>query len=582
MAPRSSLAPYQRNSGGGDNTRNAEVADLLEKLSLLSEAGGEDRFKVIAYRRASTSVRNLGEAIEEVWKRGDLEKIQFIGGGIAKKIDEYLRTGKLEFLEKLQRNVPEGAVELMGVSGIGPRTAYKLAKDNGIKSVAQLKEALVSGRLADVLGAVNSKRILEAVNEAKPAKRRMLLVEANELSKDIVAYFRQEDVIVESAGSLRRGKETVGDLDILSVDAKAAKVLVGYPGVDRVIESGPTRTSVFMKNGVQVDIRVVKKTQYGAAMIYFTGSKDHNIALRNIAISKGWTLNEYGLDDLNTEKTIAGETERQVYKKLGLEYIQPELREARGEIDAAREGKLPDLVEVGDLRGDLQMHSTWSDGSDELETMARAAKERGYEYVAFTDHSVSIGVANGLSEERFRKQWKVIDELNDELKPFRILKSVEAEVRSDGSLDYDATFFENFDIVGASIHQSFRQSPEKLTGRAIRALNNPAVNILFHPTNRMIGQREGNPIDLPKVIKTAKDLGKMLEIDGSPNRLDLDDVWARRAMEEGVILSIDSDAHGTGELENVDYGVTVARRAWLEKKDVLNTLSLKSLLKKLH
>ena len=255
-----------------------------------------------------------------------------------------------------------------------------------------------------------------------------------------------------------------------------------------MIESGPTKTSVFLKNGVQVDVRVVKKTQYGAALIYFTGSKDHNIALRNIAIDKGWTLNEYGLADLNTEKTIAGETETQVYKKLGLEYIPPELREARGEIEAAREGKLPDLVEVGDLRGDLQMHSTWSDGSDELEKMARAAKGRGYEYVAFTDHSVSVGVANGLTEERFRKQWKAIDELNDELKPFRILKSVEAEVRSDGSLDYDKSFFENFDIVGASIHQSFRQSPEKLTERAIKALTHPSVDILFHPTNRMIGQ----------------------------------------------------------------------------------------------
>jgi DNA polymerase (family 10) len=578
---RSSRALCRRSSDGGDSTRNAEVAELLERLSLLSEVSGEDRFKVIAYRRASTSVRNLDEDIEEVWRRGDLEKIQYVGEGIAKKIDEYLRTGKLAFLGKLEKNVPVGAVELMSVPGIGPRIAYKLAKDNGVTSIAQLKEGLSSGRLADVLGVVNSKRILEAIEKMKSGPSRMLLVEATYLSRDLVRYFQEQGAKVEVAGSLRRGKSTIGDLDLLSTNEGAAKSLVTYSGVDRVMESGPTKTSVLLKNGVQVDVRVVKREEYGAALLYFTGSKEHNIILRNIAIEKRWKLNEYGLTDINASQRIAGKTEREVYAKLGLEYIPPELREARGEIEAAREGKLPDLVEVGDVRGDLQMHSTWSDGSDELEKMAVAAKERGYEYVAFTDHSVSVGVANGLSEERFRKQWKAIDDLNEELKPFRILKSVEAEVRSDGSLDYDESFFENFDIVGASIHQSYRQSPEKLTERAIKALTNPSVDILFHPTNRLIGRREGNPIDLPKVIRAAKEEGKMLEIDGSPSRLDLDEIWARRAMEEGVKIAIDSDAHSTGELENMEYGVTVARRAWLESKNVANALSLKGFLKML-
>lgn len=562
-------------------TRNHDVAELLERLSLLSEASGDDRFKAIAYRRAATSVKNLSEDIEDVWKRGDLTQIPYIGEGIAKKIDEYLRTGKLKFLEELEKRVPEGTTELMQVSGIGPRTAYKLSKEYGVKSIAQLRAELGAGKLNKALGEVMSKKILESVGKMKTGQSRMLLVEAIHLSRDLVSYFEAQGVKVDVAGSLRRGKSTVGDLDILCSDRRGSEILVSFPGVERVIESGPTRTSVVLRNGVQVDVRVLGKEEYGAALLYFTGSKDHNILLRNLAIEKKMKLNEYGLFDVKTGRRIAGKTEREVYRKLGLDYIPPELREARGEVEAAREGRLPALVEVGDLRGDLQMHSTWSDGADKLGEMARAAKDRGYEYVAVTDHSFSAGIANGLSEERFRRQWKEIDELNDELKPFRILKAVEAEVRSDGGLDYDSQFLENFEMVGASIHQAYRQSPEKLTERAVKALTNPAVDVLFHPTNRLIGEREGNPIDLPKIIGTAKENGKMLEIDGSPMRLDLDEVWARRAMEEGVPLMVDSDAHSAGELENTEYGIIVARRAWLEKKDVANTLPLQELLRKL-
>ena len=561
--------------------KNHDVAELLEKLSLLSEAAGEDRFKAIAYRRASTSIKNLGEDIEDVWRRGELEQIQYVGSGIAKKIDEYLRTGKLEFLDKLLKQVPEGALDLMQVHGVGPRTAYKLSKDYGVKTVAQLKAELSEGKLDDALGAVMAKRILESVEKMKPGQNRMLLVEAIYLSRDIEGYFRSEGVEVETAGSLRRRKETVGDLDVLTSDPRAVKLITEYAGVERVLESGTTRTSVVLKNGVQLDLRVIDRQDYGAALLYFTGSKDHNILLRNLALKKGWTLNEYELSEVKTGKRVAGATEAEVYEALGLSYIPPELREARGEVEAAREGKLPRLLEPGDLKGDLQMHTTWSDGADELEVMAKAAQERGYEYIAVTDHSASVGVANGLSEERFRKQWKAIDELNEKMKPFRILKGVEAEVRSDGNLDYDRAFLENFDFVGASIHQAFRHSPEKLTERAVIALSHPSVDILFHPTNRLIGKRDPNPLDMPKVIATAKDSGKMLEVDGSPMRLDLDDVWARRAMEEGVTLMIDSDAHSTGELENVEYGTMVARRAWLEKKNVANTLGVKPLLKRL-
>jgi DNA polymerase (family 10) len=316
-------------------------------------------------------------------------------------------------------------------------------------------------------------------------------------------------------------------------------------------------------------------------LLYFTGSKDHNVELRRIAIDLGWKLNEYGLFGAKDQKRIAGSAESEVYRKLGLRYIEPEIRENRGEIEAAKAGKLPHLIELKDLRGDMHMHSTWSDGREELEQMALAAKARGYEYMTISDHSVGVGIANGLTEERFRKQWKVVDALNEKLAPFRILKGVEAEVKGDGSLDFDDKFFKEFDIVGTSIHQGLRQSPEKLTERAVIVLSNPSVDFLCHPTNRLIGRREGHPLDLTKVIKTAKENGKMLEIDGQPNRMDLDDIWSRKAMEEGVPIVVDSDSHSSGELENVRFGIDVARRGWLEAKNVFNTLSLKDVTRRL-
>jgi len=559
--------------------RNHDVAELLDRMAQLSEAAGEDRFKVIAYRRAATSVRNLEEDVEAVWKRAELEEIKYVGAAIAKKIDEYLSTGRLEAVEKMEKKVPTGTLELMKVPGIGPKTAFKLATSYHVKSIEELRVGLASGALTEAVGQVMAKKLAEEVEKIKEGGSRMLLVEAFQLAAQLVAYFDEMGIDVHPAGSLRRGCNTVGDIDLLTTDAKAADAFVSYPMVDRVIERGPTRVSVFLKTGTQVDLRIVKEDELGSALIYFTGSKQHNIELRSLAMERGWKLNEYALADAKTGRVVASKTEEEVYAKLGLEYIQPELREARGEVEAAREGKLPNLLTVEDLKGDLQMHSTWSDGSAELERMARVAMESGYEYVAFTDHSVSVGIANGLSEERFRRQWKAIDDLNEKLKPFRILKAVEAEVRSDGSLDFERSFFDQFDVVGASIHQAYRQPPEKLTERAIKALEHPSVDILFHPTNRIIGRRQGNPLDLPKVIRTAKDNGKMLEIDGAPNRLDLDEVWARRAMQEGVKLVVDSDAHSPGELKNVQFGVAVARRAWLERKDIANTLPLRDLLK---
>jgi DNA polymerase (family 10) len=559
--------------------RNGEVADLLERIALLLEASGEEeRFKVVAYRRAANSVRNLERDIEEVWKSGELTEVQYVGEGIAKKIDEYLKTGKLGYLEELERKVPKGAPELMKVQGIGPKTAYKLASRFGIRSVAELSAALKEGRLDDVFGESVRASLLKAIERLESYEKRMLLPEAEAHFEAVSRYFESKGVGVGMAGSLRRGKSTVGDLDILCTDGRATSLLARFSQVGQVLESGPKRTSVRLKDGVQVDVRVFDAEEYGAAMMYFTGSKDHNIALRNMAIEKGWKLNEYGLFDVKTGERVAGRTEQEVYAKLGLQYIPPELRENRGEIEAARSGKLPRLVRFDEIRGDLQVHSTWSDGSDTLADMAREAMEIGYEYIAFTDHSVSARIANGLTEQRFRKQWREIDRLNDELAPFRIIKAVELEIGPDGSLDYDRKFLNEFELVGASLHQSFRQQPEKLTERVVKALSDPSVDFLCHPTNRLIGKREANPIDMEKVISAARDGGKMLEIDGQPNRLDMDEYWAKRAMEEGVPIVVNSDAHSAGELDNMAYGVLVARRAWLQARDIVNTKSLRALL----
>jgi len=557
--------------------KNAEVAELLDRLGELVEANGEDRFKVIAYRRAATSIRNMDEDIEKFWREDRLQEIKYVGEGIAKKIDEYLRTGKLQLLERLREKTPAGVPLLMKVQGVGPRTAYHLSHDLGITSVEMLRKALGEGRLDSEFGPTVREAFRVGIDRLQSFEKRLLLPEAEAVFQKMASYFGALGIEVGMAGSLRRGKSTVGDLDLLSTDKRVIGAIKGCPGVAQVLESGPRRTSVKLDDGVQVDVRLFSREEYGAALVYFTGSKDHNIAMRNLAIEKGWKLNEYGLFDKSGER-LAGEDEEGIYRRLGLAYVPPELRENRGEIEAAKDGKLPHLLEYKDIKGDLQMHTTWSDGSASLEDMARGAKEKGYEYMAITDHSVSVRVANGLSEERFRREWKEIDELNDELSPFKILKAVELEIRSDGSLDFQREFLEEFDLIGASLHQSFRQDAAKLTERVVMALTNPCVDFLCHPTNRLIGRREGNPIDQTRVIRTARDNGKMLEIDGEPDRLDMDESWARRAAEEGVPIVIDSDAHSVGELDNISYGVTVARRAWLEAKDVVNTKSLKGFL----
>ncbi len=559
--------------------RNQEVAALLSRMALLLEANGESRFKSAAYQKAARVVGGLADDVEGLARAGGLRDLPGIGEGIAKNVEEYLATGRVEYLDRLERGVPEGAVALMAVPGIGPKTAFRLARDHGIRSVEVLRKELDSGGLRDALGKGASDRIRAEIETLQAGLGRVLLPEAEALAQDMVSYARSSGCTLEVAGSLRRGRETVGDIDLLSLDGRALEILGGYGNVARTLERGSRKGSYVLHNGLRVDLLVAERGGHGAAMMHFTGSREHNVAMRSLALGKGLRLNEYGLYEGGVR--VAGETEEGVFSELGLQYIPPELREGRGEVEAAKDGHIPELVKGKDVRGDLQMHSRWSDGTAEIEAMATAAMEMGYEYVAITDHSFSARLAHGLSEERFKEQWKEVDRLNDRLAPFRVLKGVEAEVGGDGGLDFGREFLDEFDLVGVSMHQGYGQSAEKLTERAVRALSHPSVDYMCHPTNRLIGTRRGHMLDLRRVIAAARDSGVMLEIDAQPNRLDLDDVWSRKAAEEGVGMFIDSDAHSVDQLENVRFGVLTARRAWLEKKHVANTRGLKSLLRML-
>ncbi|MEM0287828.1 MAG: DNA polymerase/3'-5' exonuclease PolX [Nitrososphaerota archaeon] len=561
--------------------KNSEIADLLDRTALLLEAVGENRFKIVAFRRAAKNVRNLSEDIEDVWNTGGLEQLPGIGKGIAKKIDEYIRTGKITYLQKLENQVPQAAIDLMAIPGIGPRTAFKLTKEHGIQNIDSLREAIQNGSLDDFFGPTIRKKIISEIEMIKSTSKRMLLPQAEEIAGSIVEYLKAGGIHIIIAGSIRRCKATVGDIDAIALDENAVELLSKFPHTSKVLSRGTKKASFILDNGVQVDVRISEKDELGATLLYFTGSKDHSIALRNIAISKGYKLNEYGLFDESSGKLIASGSEEGIYKALGMQYIEPELREDRGEIQAALQGRLPNLLRKGSLKGDLQMHTLWSDGLSTIEQMAREAKLLGYEYIAITDHSKSARLANGLNEDRFLRQWKEIDALNEKMSPFTILKGVEVEIKGDGSLDLEADFLNSFDVVGISMHQGYNQSPEKLTQRMIKAMGSKRVHYLCHPTNRLIGIRGGHEINMERIIQEAKDRGIMIEINSQPNRLDIDEVWARKAAEEGVDLVINSDAHSTEELTYVRYGENVARRAWLESKNVINTLSLNQLLRRL-
>jgi len=568
---------------------NTEFAKIFWEIAELLELKAENPFKIRAYQKAAQNIEGLSENLADIYQKGGLktlEEIPGIGAHIAGKIEDLIKTGIQKDHQKLLKEFPRGFIEMMRVPGIGPKTALLLRKKLKIDTADKLRKAVEKGRLKGLPGFREKKveNIKKGIALKERVKGKFLLSEADQYVHTLV---RQLEKIKEvdrilPAGSYRRGEETVGDIDILVTAKKAGpimKAFTHFPQVARVLSHGPTRSSVILKNDMQADIRVVLPKEFGSAAHYFTGNKPHNIRIREMAIKKGLKISEYGV--FRGNKWIAGKTEEDVFRSVGLPFIPPELRKGADEIEAARQGKLPKLIELSDLRGDLHMHSTYSDGGNSIEEMAETARKLGYEYIAITDHTKSTRVAGGQTEKEILKELEHIDRLNSKLKGFRVLKGAEVDILPDGSLDYPDSVLKELEVVIAAIHSNFKMEREKMTKRIIRALQNKYVSILSHPTGRLIGKRDPYQVDIEDIIKAAKDTGTYLELNSFPDRLDLSDVHCKRAKEEGVLISIDTDAHAASQLGMIKYGILTARRGWLEKKDVINTLPLDKLLVKL-
>lgn len=563
--------------------RNQEIASIFYEIADLLEIKGELPFKVRAYRRAAQRIETLDGDIEDIYSEGKLREIPGIGEALAKKIGEIIETGRLEYLERLKREVPEGVVRLMSIPGLGPRKTAVLYKKLGIKNIEELKKAAEQGKLRDLdgFGEVTERNILRGIEMLERSRGRVLLSMAFEDGSHLVDYLKgNRDVLnISIAGSLRRMKETIGDIDILVSSLKPGGIMdffVKYQDVYQVLVKGSTKTSVILRDGLQVDLRVVKPESFGAALQYFTGSKEHNIQIRNLAIKKGFKVNEYGVFEKDTEKYVAGKHEEEVYKAIGLQYIEPELRENRGEIELAQKNKLPRLIGYNEIKGDFHIHSNWSDGSASVEEIARFGEKLGYEFVGIADHSASLKVAYGLSEEKVMKKIKEIRRVQKRF-DIRILVGTECDIKPDGTMDYRDSVLKEFDFVYAAIHTRFKMSRREMTERIVKALENEYVNFLAHPTGRLIGRRDAYEVDVEKIIDSAKENNVFLEINAFPDRLDLNDVHAKMAKEKGVRMVIGTDAHSLDHLRFMRYGIAVARRGWLEKKDVLNTCSLKEI-----
>jgi DNA polymerase (family 10) len=555
----------------------ADVADLLEIQ------GGANVFRIRAYRNAAQTVSSLGASAEAIVKGGQqkLDDLPGIGKDLAGKIKEIVETGKLGLLEELKQQVPEGLLDLMRLPGLGPKRARLIHDELGVKSLDELDAAARAGKLRTIkgLGPTIEERVIRSIGEAKIRSARHRLADAEAAVTPFVEYLKEAPGLqqIEVAGSYRRRAETVGDIDILVTARKAGPIadrFVSYPDVAQVQAKGETRSSVVLKSGLQVDLRVVPAASYGAALYYFTGSKTHNVSVRTQAVRRNLKINEYGV--FRGERRIAGRTEADVFKSMGLPWIPPELRENRGEIEAAAKRALPALVTVKDIRGDLQMHTTYTDGKATLAEMVDACRARGYEYIAVTDHSKAVRVAGGLEATDFRRQYEEIARIQKRLKGLTILKSAEVDILDDGGLDLEDDVLAEMDVVVISVHSRFTMSRTDMTRRIVRALQHPRANILAHPTGRLLGRREPYAVDMGEVVKAARDHGVLLEINAQPHRLDLNDAYAYMAREAGVKLVISTDAHRVAELDYARFGVDQARRAWCGKKDIANALPLKS------
>ena len=565
--------------------KNTDIAKVFQDIADLLELEGENVFKIRAYQRAAQAIEHLPREIEQLLKEGgSLRDIPGVGEAIAKKTTELVTTGHLGYYEELKAEFPPGISTLLDIRGIGPKTALRLVTELGISSVEDLETAILNGRVAALprMGDKLAQNILHHIQALRRKEQRIPLGLAVLTVDEILPVLSRETGVrnLTPAGSLRRFRETVGDIDIMGTADDTEKVLqmfVRLPQVSQVLAVGSTKASVIVTRGFQVDLRLMEHAQFGSLLQHFTGSKQHNIILREQAHRRGLKLSEYGITVLATEVTETFATEEAFYRRLGLQFIPPELREGGQEIEMAEQGKLPCLVELSDIKGDLHVHTEWSDGHGSIEEMALAARQRGYRYLAITDHSAGRGIAHGLTAERLRQQLAEIKRLNQSLEGIHILSGSEVDIRADGSLDFDDELLSQLDVVVASVHSAMGQDEARMTQRVIRAMNNPHVDILGHPTCRLLGERPPVAIDMEAVFQAARQSNTALEINAMPSRLDLKDVHIQRAKELGDKLVISTDAHSSEQLDHIRFGVGMARRGWCEPHHILNTRPLAEL-----
>jgi DNA polymerase (family 10) len=566
--------------------KNSDVAKIFQDIADLLELKGENVFKIRAYQKAARAIEYHPRELEAMIDEGeDLQSIPGVGEAIAKKAAELVTTGKLGYYENLKGEFPQGITNLLDVPGIGPKTANKLSSELGISSVDELERAINDGRVAGLfrLGERTADNILHQIQALRRKDQRIPIGEALPIVDEIIAALHNIPGVknLTPAGSLRRFQETVGDIDLMGTADEPKEVIdafVALPLVKQVLAQGSTKASVIVSGGLQVDLRMVEHESFGSLLQYFTGSKQHNIALREKWRKKGLKLSEYGITVVATDKLEKFATEEEFYRRLGLQYIPPEIRQAQGEIEKAEQGTIPRLVELSDIKGDLHTHTEWSDGHDSIEQLARAARDTGRQYIAITEHSAGRGIAHGLDVARLRQQIAEIKALNERLTELRVLTGTEVDIRADGSLDLPHEILAELDMVTAAVHSAMNQSEEKMTARVIKAIENPDVDMIAHPTCRLIGEREPVAIDLEAVFRAAVKHNKILEINAMPDRLDLKDTHAFRARELGVKLAIGTDAHSVAHLDLMRFGIGVARRAWCEPRHILNTLPPEELL----
>jgi DNA polymerase (family X) len=574
---------------------NVEIAHLLNKYAELLEIQGADRFRIQAYRNAARTIESLSQPVAQLLDEGkDLKKLKLpgIGKGMAEHIEEIVKTGTLHDLKELRKTLPASLDELLEIEGLGPKRTKQLYHQLGISSIKKLEEAIDSGKLESLagFGKKSVEKIRQAIGDLGKRAKRFKLLDADQLVRPLIEYLRKPGDIeqLEVAGSYRRRMETVGDIDILAASDNPKTVMQRfqtYPEVERVIAAGTTRGTVILRSGLQVDLRILPRRSYGAALHYFTGSKAHNIAVRTLGVERGLRISEYGIfrvpkgkkaEEVGVEEgeRLGGVKEEDVFRAVDLDWVPPELRENRGEIQAAQKHKLPDLIVAGDIRGDLHMHSKWTDGNSTILEMVRACKERGYQYCAITDHSKAVRIAGGLNSADFNKQREEIDEAREKVRGITVFTGCEVDILPDGALDLPDDLLEQLDVVVAAVHFKMDMNQSEMTKRVLKALANPAVKILAHPTGRLINQRQPFAIDLEQIFHAAKEHNVAVELNAQPDRLDLNDLHVFRAREIGVKFAINTDAHSTEQLHFIRYGIDQARRGWLEKRHVINALAL--------